>query len=80
MYENAVTPVEMRESEHRRPRLYFCKSKRYANFMLAHGSRMIQIQNDRFRPNYLVFVFLWDDVCEENAKLWENGERENFIG
>ena len=80
MYENAVIPPLEVESERKRPRLYYCKSKRYANFMLSHGSRMVQIQNDKFRPGFLVFVFLWDDVCDANAAAWENGERNTYIG
>lgn len=82
MYENAVAPLEKQgnEQESRRPRLYYCKSKRYANYMLAHGSRMVQIQNDKFRPGFLVFVFMWDDVCDQNARNWDNGERETYIG
>lgn len=79
MYENAVVPVEEKQ-EKKRQRLYFCKSKRYANFMIQNGSKIVQISNDKFRPNYLVFVFLWDDVCDANAKRWEEGERETFIG
>lgn len=77
MYENAVLP---QEEEKKHPRLYFCKTKRYANYMIQNGSKILQIQNDKFRPNYLVFVFAWDAVCDANAKRWEEGDRETFIG
>lgn len=81
MVETAVMPANTEiEAEKKHPRLYYCKSRRYANYMLTKGSRMLQIQNDKYRPGYMVFVFLWDDVCDENAKRWENGDRETYIG
>lgn len=78
MYENAVLPA-VADTHIGRPRLYCCKSKRYANYMLAHGSRMAKIQHDKVKPGYLVFLFYWDDVCDQNAKEWENGARETYI-
>lgn len=78
MYENAVIPEEKTRKEH--PRLYFVTTKRFANYMLQHGSKMLQVQNDKFRPGRLVFVFMWDEVCDRNAKNWESGDRTTFIG
>ena len=81
MVETAVLPAQAtNEVERKHPHLYYCKSRRYANYMLSKGSRMLQIQNDKYRPGYMVFVFLWDDVCDKNAKQWENGDRETYIG
>ena len=81
MFETAIMPATAgAEGEKTHPRLYYCKSRRYANYMLSKGSRMLQIQNDKYRPGYMVFVFLWDDVCDENAKRWDNGDRETYIG
>ena len=78
MYENAVIPMDG-EGFHRKPRLYCCKSKRYANYMLANGSRMAKIQHDKIKQGFLVFMFYWDDVCDKNAKKWEAGDRDTYI-
>lgn len=85
MYENALIPVLEADKSagdagkrDKRPRYYFCKSKRYANYMLMNGAKMVAVQNDKFREGRVVFVFLWDDVCEANHKKWIEGDKQTF--
>lgn len=88
MFENALAPrvqkpeekdakAVVRDSE-QRPRYYYCKTKRYANYMLMNGARMIAVQNDKYQPGRLVFVFLWDDACQRNHDRWNAGDRDTF--
>lgn len=60
-------------------KIYLCKGKRKANFMLDHGCRMIRIDCDQKNPGYLVFIFEWNECFDKALVLWEQNKDTYLI-
>ena len=58
--------------------MFCCKSKRLANYLIEHGSKIIRIDNDKESKNFLVFIFEKDNRLNDNLKKWEL-DKETYL-
>ncbi len=54
--------------------MFVCKSISLANFLISNKSNLIRIDKDKANKNYLVFLFVKNEVLENNLKKWHNKE------
>ena len=52
-------------------KLYVCKGKRQANYLLDKECHLIRIDCDQKSRNYLVFIFEWDDCLDKALDSWK---------
>lgn len=51
-------------------KLFVCKSKRLAGFLITHGCECIKIDKDKLNPDYSVFLFEKTDRWDTAMKEW----------
>lgn len=51
-------------------KLFVCKSKRLAGFLITHGCECIKIDKDKLNPDYSVFLFKKTDIWDTAMKEW----------
>lgn len=53
-------------------KLFVCKSKRLAGFLVSHGCDCVKVDTDKLNPKYSVYLFekteLWNTVMKEWSK------------
>ena len=53
-------------------KLFVCKSKRLAGFLVSHGCECVKVDTDKLNPKYSVYLFekteLWNTVMKEWSK------------
>lgn len=59
-------------------KLYVCKGKRQANYLLEHECRLIRIDCDQQSKGFLVFIFEWNNVLDEAIQLWKV-DKETYL-
>lgn len=52
-------------------KLFCCKGKRLANYLLEHDCKMIRIDCDQKSKGFLVFIFEDDDNVKSALKSWK---------
>lgn len=51
-------------------RLFVCKSKRLANYLIENGSNLIKIDTDQKSKGFLVFLFEKNNLLNQNLEKW----------
>ena len=52
-------------------KLFCCKGKRLANYLLEHDCKMVRIDCDQKSKGFLVFIFEDDDNVNSALKSWK---------
>jgi len=58
--------------------VFVCKSKRLANYLIEHGSKIIRIDCDQKAKGFLVFIFEQDDSIKKNMETWQK-DKEIYL-
>lgn len=59
-------------------KLFCCKGKRLANYLLDHNCQIIRIDCDQNAKGFLVFIFVDDDNLKNALKSWET-DRQTYL-
>lgn len=54
-----------------RKKLFCCKGKRLANYLLEHNCRILRIDCDQKAKGYLVFIFVRNQELEDALVTWK---------
>lgn len=60
-------------------KLFVCKGKRQANYLLSHGCRLIRIDTDQKSKGFLVFIFEWDMCLNIALEQWKKDKSTYLI-
>lgn len=58
--------------------VFCCKGKRFANYLLDHGCRLIRIDCDQRSKGYLVFIFEKNKNLNDAMQTWKN-DKETYL-
>lgn len=47
---------------------FYCKGKPLADYLLKHGSKLVDVRND---SGIAVYIFEYDHTIDENLDRWE---------
>lgn len=56
-------------------KLFCCKGKRLANYLLEHGCKMIRIDCDQKSKGFLVFIFEDSQLLSDALKSWDEDKK-----
>lgn len=56
-------------------KLFCCKGKRLANYLLEHGCTMIRIDCDQKSKGFLVFIFEDNHFLSDALKSWDEDKK-----
>ena len=64
--------IETILKEKKKKKLFVCKSKRLAGYLVSHGCECVKVDTDKLNPKYSVYLFekteLWNAVMKEWSK------------
>jgi hypothetical protein len=52
-------------------KVFCCKGKRLANYLIEQGCKIIRIDNDQKSNGFLVFIFEYNDILKYSLEKWE---------
>ena len=51
-------------------KLFVCKSKRLAGFLVSHGCECVKVDTDKLNPKYSVYLFEKTELLNTVMKEW----------
>lgn len=51
-------------------KMFVCKSKRLANYLIEHGNPIVRIDTDQRSKGFLVFLFEKNELLNSNLEKW----------